>query len=69
MVGPMLRAGAWPVVVGISGVAVVVGGCGSTLPAAATVLFPICRALLVAAARGRGRIAIGPVPESDASPG
>jgi hypothetical protein len=28
MVGAVLRAGAWPAVVGISGVAVVVGGCG-----------------------------------------
>jgi hypothetical protein len=51
MTGPvMLRAGAWPAVAGISGVAVVVGGCGAAFPAAATVLFPICFALLAAAA-------------------
>jgi hypothetical protein len=50
MVGPVLRAGAWPAVVGISGVAVVVGGCGGAFPAAATVLLPICFALLAAAA-------------------
>ena len=35
---------------GISGVAVVVGGCGGAFPAAATVLLPICFALLAAAA-------------------
>ncbi len=35
---------------GTSGVAVVVGGCGGAFPAAATVLFPICFALLAAAA-------------------
>ena len=46
----MLRAGAWPAVTGISGVAVVVGGCGAAFPAAATVLLPICFALLAAAA-------------------
>ena len=50
MTGPVLRAGAWPAVVGISGVAVVVGGCGAAFPAAATVLLPICFALLAAAA-------------------
>jgi hypothetical protein len=50
MVGPVLRAGAWPAVAGISGVAVVVGGCGAAFPAAASVLFPICFALLAAAA-------------------
>ncbi len=52
MTGPvvMLRAGAWPAVAGISGVAVVVGGCGAAFPAAATVLVPICFALLAAAA-------------------
>ena len=48
MTGPVLRAGAWPAVAGISGVAVVVGGCGAAFPA--TVLFPICFALLAAAA-------------------
>ena len=46
----MLRAGAWLEVAGISGVAVVVGGCGAAFPAAAAVLFPICFALLAAAA-------------------
>jgi len=46
----VLRAGAWPAVAGISGVAVVVGGCGAAFPAAATMLFPVCFALLAAAA-------------------
>ncbi len=50
MTGPVLRAGAWPAVVGVTGVAVVVGGCGAAFPAAATMLFPICFALLAAAA-------------------
>ena len=50
MTGPVLRAGAWPAVVGLSGVAVMVGGCGAAFPAAATTLFPICFALLAAAA-------------------
>ena len=50
MTGPVLRAGAWPAVAGLSGVAVVVGGCGAAFPAAATVLIPICFALLAAAA-------------------
>ncbi len=50
MIGPVLRAGAWPAVVGISGVAVVAGGCGDAFPAGATVLLPICFALLAAAA-------------------
>jgi hypothetical protein len=50
MTGPVLRAGAWPAVVGVTGVAVVVGGCGAAFPAAATVLFPVCFALLAAAA-------------------
>jgi hypothetical protein len=49
MVGAVLRAGAWPAVVGVTGVAVVVGGCGAAFPAA-TMLFPICFALLAAAA-------------------
>ena len=46
----MLRAGAWPAVAGVSGVAVVVGGCGVAFPAAATVLLPIAFTLLAAAA-------------------
>jgi hypothetical protein len=50
MTGPVLRAGAWPAVAGVSGVAVVVGGCGAAFPAAATVLFPVCFALLAGAA-------------------
>ena len=50
MTGAVLRAGAWPAVAGVSGVAVVVGGCGAAFPAAVTVLLPICFALLAAAA-------------------
>ena len=50
MTGAVLRAGAWPAVAGVSGVAVVVGGCGAAFPAAATVLIPVCFALLAAAA-------------------
>ena len=50
MTGPVLRAGAWPAVAGISGVAVVGGGCGAAFPAAATMLLPICFVLLAAAA-------------------
>ena len=50
MTGPVLRAGAWPTVVGVTGAAVVVGGCGAAFTAAGTVLFPVCFALLAAAA-------------------
>lgn len=50
MVRSMLRAGAWPAVVGVSGVAVVLGGFGLVLPKAATVLLPVGFALLAAAA-------------------
>jgi hypothetical protein len=50
LAGPVLRAGAWPTVAGVSGVAVVVGGCGAAFPATATMLFPVCFALLAAAA-------------------
>jgi len=50
MAGPVLRAGAWPAVLGVTGVAVVVGGCAAAFPAAATMLFPVCFALLAAAA-------------------
>jgi len=50
MTGAVLRAGAWPAVAGISGAAVVVGGCGAAFPAAATVLLPVCFTLLAAAA-------------------
>jgi hypothetical protein len=34
MVGPVLRAGGWPAVAGVTGVAVVVGGRGAAFPAA-----------------------------------
>ncbi len=50
MIRPVLRAGAWPAVAGVSGVAVVIGGCGAAFPAAATALLPICFALLAGAA-------------------
>jgi hypothetical protein len=50
MLIPVLRAGAWPAVAGLSGVAVVVGGCGAAFPPAATVLLPLCFVLLAAAA-------------------
>jgi hypothetical protein len=50
MTGAVFRAGAWPAVAGVSGVALVVGGCGAAFPAAATVLLPICLTLLAAAA-------------------
>ena len=50
MTGAVLRAGAWPAVAGLSGVAAVAGGCGVLFPAATTVLFLICFALLAAAA-------------------
>ena len=49
MAGLMLRAGAWPAVVLLSGVAAVVGGFGTAVPAATTLL-PVCFALLAAAA-------------------
>ena len=50
MVRSMLRAGAWPAFTGISGAAIVVGGCGVAFPGAATVLVPIAFTLLAAAA-------------------
>jgi hypothetical protein len=50
MTGLVLRAGAWPAVAGVSGVAVVLGGCAAAFPAAATMLLPVCFALLAAAA-------------------
>ena len=49
MAGLMLRAGAWPAVVLLSGVAAVLGGFGAAFPAATTLL-PFCFALLAAAA-------------------
>jgi len=50
MTGAVLRAGAWPTVAGVSGVAVVLGGCGAAFPPAAAMVFPVCFALLAAAA-------------------
>jgi hypothetical protein len=50
MTGLVLRAGAWPAVAGVTGVAVVVGGCGAAFPPTAATLFPVCFALLAAAA-------------------
>jgi hypothetical protein len=50
MTGAVLRAGAWPAVAGVSGVAVVVGGSAAAFPAAATTMLPVCFALLAAAA-------------------
>jgi hypothetical protein len=50
MIGPVLRAGTWPAVVGVSAVAVVVGGCGAAFPAAGSLLLPTCFALLAGAA-------------------
>jgi hypothetical protein len=50
MIRSMLRAGAWPAVTGVSGAAVVMGGCGVAFPAATTALFPIAFTLLAAAA-------------------
>jgi hypothetical protein len=46
----VLRAGAWPAVTGLSGVAVVLGSCAAAFPATATTLLPVCFALLAAAA-------------------
>jgi hypothetical protein len=50
MTGLVLRAGAWPAVAGVSGVAVVLGSCAAVFPAAATTMLPTCFALLAAAA-------------------
>ena len=47
MTRAVLRAGAWQAVTGVTGVAIVVGGVGAAFPMAATVLFPVCFALLV----------------------
>jgi hypothetical protein len=46
----MLRAGAWPAVLGLSGVALVAGGCGVAFPTAGTALLAIAFTLLAAAA-------------------
>lgn len=50
MIGPVLRAGAWHAVVGLSAVALVVGGVAAAVPQAGAVLLPLCFALLGAAA-------------------
>ena len=50
MIRQMLRAGAWPAVAGISGVALVAGGCGVAFPTASPVLLTIAFTLLAAAA-------------------
>jgi hypothetical protein len=50
MITRMLQAGAWPAVAGISGVALVAGGCGVAFPTAGTVLLTIAFTLLAAAA-------------------
>jgi hypothetical protein len=50
MITQMLRAGAWPAVLGLSGVALVVGGCGVAFPTAGTALLAIAFTLLAAAA-------------------
>ena len=50
MMTQMLRAGAWPAVLGLSGVALVAGGCGVAFPTAGTGLLAIAFTLLAAAA-------------------
>ena len=50
MITQMSRAGAWPAVAGISGVALVAGGCGVAFPMAGTVLLTIAFTLLATAA-------------------
>jgi hypothetical protein len=50
MITTSLRAGAWPAVLGVSGLAVVVGVFGVAFPAATTVMFTIAFTLLAAAA-------------------
>jgi len=50
MIRQMLQAGAWPAVAGISGVALVAGGCGVAFPTAGPVLLTIAFTLLAAAA-------------------
>ncbi len=50
MIRSSLRAGACPASTGFSGAAVVVGGCGVALPAAASVLFRIAFTLFASAA-------------------
>jgi hypothetical protein len=50
MIRTSLRAGAWPAVLGFSGLAVVVGACGVAFPAVTTAMFTIAFTLLAAAA-------------------
>ena len=50
MTGVVLRAGAWPEVVILSGVGAVMGGFGAAFPPAAATLIPLCFAVLAAAA-------------------
>jgi hypothetical protein len=50
MTGSVLRAGPWTAVASVSGLALLVGGAGAAFPAAAAMLFPVCFALLAAAA-------------------
>jgi hypothetical protein len=50
MVLAMLRAGAWRAVIGVSGAAALIGGCGVAFPSTATALLPIGFTLLAAAA-------------------
>jgi hypothetical protein len=50
MITTSLRAGAWPAVLGVSGLAVVVGVFGVAFPAATTVMFTIAFTLLAVAA-------------------
>jgi hypothetical protein len=50
MITTSLRAGAWPAVLGVSGLAVLVGVFGVAFPAATTVMFTIAFTLLAAAA-------------------
>jgi hypothetical protein len=50
LAGPALRAGSWPEIVILSGVAAVAGGLGAAFPPVATTLIAICFALLAGAA-------------------
>lgn len=49
MIGPVLQAGAWPTMTGVTGAAVLVGGCAAAFPAADVLLLPVCFTLLAAA--------------------
>ena len=50
MTGLVLRGGAWPEVLILTGAAALLGGFGDAFPAAGTTLIGICFALLAAAA-------------------